>query len=165
PGGTVLRQPTLNVTVSVGTTNGRKFDLTAMLNGLILPSNAVSVWELTDSTGKVLANGTGPQFSFTALKAGDYHVRLIVTDVGNGTFGLTVATIHVNTDRDTINAGIDGPVSGFAGHALPFHALLDDVAAPTIYNAVWQVFDASNAVVDAGVGRNYTFTPGVGGTY
>ena len=45
-----------------------------MLNGLILPSNAVSVWELTDSTGKVLANGTGPQFSFTALKAGEYDL-------------------------------------------------------------------------------------------
>ena len=166
PGGTIFREPTLNVSVSALAKQARVFAFTAVLNGASIPAGFASIWQVLDSTGKLVASGTGFEFVFNAAKAGDYTVRLIVSDIGSGAFGVTTATLRVATARTQISGGIAGSAGAVKDQSIRFTALLDGtINAPQSFTTVWRAIDSMGVVVDAGVSRDFDFTPSVAGNF
>ena len=166
PGGTIFREATLNVVITVVEKRVKAFTLTAVLNGVAIPAGFASIWQVLDSTGKVVASGTGFELNFTAPKAGDYTVRLVVSDIGSGAFGITTATLHVVTARGQIDSGITGPSASVKDETARFTALLDGTAAaPQSFSTLWKAIDANGVVVDAGTSRTFDFIPATAGTF
>jgi len=165
PGGTVHRDPTLDgeITATPVGTSGRNFDLTATLNGTAIPANFAAVWQILNGAGTVVASGVGSVFAFNASVTGTYRIQLILTDLNTGTYGISYATIQINTAAGTFTGALSGPKTGVINQAVEFYTVLPSL--PAGYTAAWEVRDSANTLVASGAGDQFTFTPGAVGQF
>jgi hypothetical protein len=151
-------QPIANQSVTEGT-------LVSLQGGASNPAPGDTYsygWTITLG-GQTVTTGMGQSFSFTPGDEGIYTATFKVTDVDDGTFGTTSATITVSDvapavqpiPAQTVNEGTPASYTGsFADPGTVDSQLFD-----------WHVTSTNSQVVPDGTSQNFTFTPNDNGTY
>jgi Ca2+-binding RTX toxin-like protein len=127
------------------------------------PSDTYSYgWTITIG-GQTVTTGTGQSISFTPGDEGTYTAIFKVTDVDDGTFSTTAATITVNDVAPTVSPLAAQTVN--EGTPVSFAGSFSDPGTVDSPAFDWNVVASNGQVILDGTSQNFSFTPTDDGTY
>jgi hypothetical protein len=120
------------------------------------------LWHVVADNGQVIADGTGPNFSFVPNDDGTYTVTFTVTD-NDGGVGTDTAVVTVKNVAPQ-NVTITGPTGGVRGETLSYTGSFFDPGSADAHTQTWTV-TSNGSVVASGSGAGFSFVPTDSGTY
>ncbi|MBI4326904.1 MAG: PKD domain-containing protein, partial [Chloroflexi bacterium] len=112
------------------------------------------LWKVRSTNKQIIADGTGPTFSFTPFDNGAYTVSLRVTDDDDGV-GTDEAVVIVNNVAPVADAGSD--VTRNEGDQVSLSGSFQDAGSRDTHSFRWRVVNSSNQVILEDSRQNISF--------
>ncbi len=121
-----------------------------------------ALWQVSSDNGQVIADFTGPDFSFVPVDQGPYTITLTVDDLDGGE-GVDSLVLNVSNRAPVVTVPADFSV--LEGDVVNVVGSFTDAGANDPATLLWQVFASNGQVVPDGTTAGFSFVPDDEGTY